>query len=74
MSLGQEFTAILALCEQLEGVTLPPRIKLRIAHAFERAVEKVLTLKWNDADMTDSVRLNRALLRHAERGARDFLP
>lgn len=72
MGLATEFQKILTLIETLEGVTLPDRVKLRICNAYERSSEKALVLAWYQ--IADPVRTNRTLIRHAERGANEFLP
>jgi hypothetical protein len=73
-----DFERIIALCEELEDATpLPPRLKRRIANAYERATGKAVTLGWyaksDPEQMTDETGFRRTLMRHAERGARDFV-
>lgn len=73
MELVADFERILSLVEELEGVTLAPRVKRRIANAWERSIEKCCVLTWYELTEDDE-RLRRTLRRHAERGARDFVP
>jgi formate dehydrogenase maturation protein FdhE len=68
-----DFSHIVALCAELEGATIPPRVATRLANAFSRATEKLCVLAWHD-HMDDAIRVNNTILRHAERGARDFVP
>jgi len=74
MGLVEDFERVIGEGEKLESVSIPMRLKRRIANAYARAVEKCLTMAWEDADFSDPTRLNRTLFRHAERGIRDFLP
>ena len=72
MGLVDDFERVLAVCEGLEQCSIPPRLKRRIANAYARATEKALVLAWNDAG--GSITANATLFRHAERGARDYIP
>lgn len=79
MDLAPDFERIIALCEELEEATpLPVRLKRRIANAYSMAVGKAAVLGWyakEDPDLLeDNVRFQRTLMRHAERGAREFIP
>lgn len=71
-SLGADFERVIDLCAELENATVPLRVKQRIAAAYTHAVEKAIVLAWYE--VTDMERVNRTLFRHAERGAREFLP
>ena len=71
MGLADEFQKILDVIEGMEGVTIPERVRQRIANAYERSSEKALVLAWYD--ISDVTRCNRTLIRHAERGAAEFL-
>lgn len=73
MELVADFERILELVEELEAITIAPRVKRRIANAYERAIEKVFVLQWYELT-GDEERVRRTLQRHAERGARDFVP
>lgn len=68
----QDFARIIRLCAEMEGLTLPDRLIRRIARAYDRAIEKALCISWDGA--SDNAYINRSLFRHAERGARDYLP
>ena len=72
MGLADDFQKVLTIIETMEGATIPPRVKQRIANAYERAGEKAIVLAWYE--IVDVTRCNRTLLRHAERGAAEFLP
>jgi len=67
-----DFERILDLCAALEGTTLSPRLKARICHAYDRAIGKALAMVWDT--VPDEAYIYRSLFRHAERGARDFVP
>lgn len=73
MELVADFERILSLVEELEGVTLAPRVKRRIANAYEQAMGKAFVMQWYELT-DDEERVRRTLRRHAERGARDFVP
>jgi hypothetical protein len=77
MDLSGDFEVIIELCETLEGTTIPVRLKRRIAKAYDRAVGKAIVLGWaartDPKDIIDDGAIRNTLLRHAERGARDFL-
>ena len=78
MDLVADFERIITLCEELEDATpLPKRLKRRIANAYERATGKAMVLGWyakEDPDLiVDDGGVRRTLMRHAERGARDFV-
>lgn len=72
MDLEQDFIRIVRLAGQLEEVSVSPRVALRIARAYRRAIDKALCTTW-DAKITDVDYVNRSLMRHAERGVRDYL-
>lgn len=78
MELVGDFERVLALVEELESTTIPPRVKRRIANAYDQATGKALVLGWYAKEdptlITDDERIKRTLRRHAERGARDFVP
>ena len=71
MGLADEFQKVLGIIEELESVTIPDRVKRRIANAYERSSEKALVLAWYE--IVDYTRTNRTLIRHAERGANEHL-
>lgn len=77
MELVADFERILALVESLEATTIPPRVKRRIANAYDQAVGKAMALGWgaktDPALIVEDDRIHQTLLRHAERGARDFI-
>lgn len=68
----EDFEKILDLCAGLEGTTIPPRLRTRICRAYDRAIHKALAMSWDE--MPDNAYIYRSLFRHAERGARDFIP
>ncbi len=74
MGLVEDFERVIAEAEELEEFTIPMRLKRRIANAYARAVEKCLVQSWYDEDYAEPDRINRTLLRHAERGVRDYIP
>lgn len=79
MDLAPDFERIIALCEELEDATpLPVRLKRRIANAYSMATGKAVVLGWyakSDPEaIVDDGAFRRTLLRHAERGAREFVP
>lgn len=74
MGLVEDFERVIGEGESLEHHTIPMRLKRRIANAYARAIEKFLVLGWEGVDFSDPTRLNRTLMRHAERGIRDYIP
>lgn len=78
MDLTGDFEKVLALIEELEDTPIPPRLKRRIANAYSMATGKAVVLGWyaktDPETITDETAFRRTLLRHAERGARDFIP
>lgn len=79
MDLSRDFERIITLCEDLEDATpLPLRLKRRIAKAYDFATGKALALGWSaktdPETIMDDEHVRRTLMRHAERGARDFVP
>jgi hypothetical protein len=72
VGLADDFQKILGIIEELEAVTIPPRVKQRIGNAYERSSEKALVLAWYE--IAEPTRTNRTLLRHAQRGAEEFIP
>lgn len=79
MDLAPDFERIITLCEELEQATpLTARLKRRIANAYSMATGKAVVLGWyakEDPDLIiDDMPFRRTLLRHAERGAREFVP
>ena len=78
MDLVEDFERIITLCEELEEATpLPARLKRRIANAYNVATGKAMVLGWyakmDPEAIADNDRVRRTLMRHAERGARDFV-
>jgi hypothetical protein len=78
MDLVTDFEGIIGLCEKLETASpLPARLKRRIANAYSQAVGKAVVLGWYAKTepelIADDVPFRTTLLRHAERGARDFV-
>lgn len=78
MDLSGDFESIITLCETLEGSQpLPARLRQRIAKAYDRAIGKALAIGWSSkADpnlIVDDGMIRFTLLRHADRGARDFV-
>lgn len=79
MDLVADFERIITLCEELEDATpLPARLKRRIANAYSMATGKAVVLGWyakeDPESITDDLPFRRTLIRHAERGAREFVP
>lgn len=79
MDLVADFERIITLCEELEETTpLPTSLKRRIANAYNQAVGKAVVLGWyakTDPELlADNETIRRTLRRHAERGAREFVP
>lgn len=79
MDLVGDFERIITLCEELEDATpLPARLKRRIANAYSMATGKAVVLGWYAKEdpelLADNETLRRTLIRHAERGAREFVP
>jgi len=72
VGLVEDFAIVVDLAASLEGTTVAPRVKTRICRAYDRAIEKALCISWDGKH--DSAYINRSLFRHAERGARDYLP
>lgn len=68
------FAEIVDLCAALEDTTVPPRVRTRIANAYKRSVDKGLSLTWREHVERRPEVINWFLRRHAERGARDFVP
>lgn len=78
MDLVEDFEHIITLCEELEEATpLPARLKRRIANAYNIATGKAVVLGWyakSDPELlADNETVRRTLMRHAERGAREFV-
>lgn len=73
MSLTTDFETVVDLCCTEEALPmLPPRLKRRIANAYSRAIEKAIVMAWYE--IPESARTNHTVFRHAERGAREFIP
>jgi len=76
MDLVGDFEQIITLCEELEDIPISKRVKRRIANAYDRAVGKAVAIGWNaktDPEVMDERPFRYTLMRHAERGARDFV-
>ena len=68
------FERICQLAVELEDVgPIPPRVRQRLCHAFDRAICKALAINFSYA-VPDQDYVQHTLFRHAERGARDFVP
>ncbi len=67
------FQKILTMCEELEARPIPPRLRQRICSAFDYAIEKALAINFS-YHAPDDAYVNRSIFRHAERGAREFVP
>lgn len=79
MDLAPDFETIIDLCVELEDATpLPMHLKRRIANAYSMATGKAVVLGWyaksDPETITDDIPFRRTLMRHAERGARAFVP
>lgn len=72
MGLVEDFERIIQIGERLEEASIPMRLKRRIANAYARAVEKCVTITFEEH--LDVEQINRTLRRHAERGIHDFIP
>lgn len=71
-SFAEDFAPIVDLCATLESATVSPRLRARLCHVFDRAIGKALCMNWDKMPSEHYVHLT--LRRHAERGARDFVP
>ena len=68
------FEKICALAAELEDLgPIHPRLRQRLANAFDRAIDKALSINFS-YDLPESEYIQRSIFRHAERGVRDFLP
>jgi len=68
------FEKMCQLAAELEDLTpIHPRLRQRLANAFDRAVDKALSINFS-YDCPDDEYVRRSIFRHAERGVRDFLP
>ena len=67
------FDAICQLACELEDTHIHPKVRVRLGNAFDRAICKVLAINFSyDAPNPDYVQ--QSIFRHAERGAREYLP
>jgi len=68
------FEKMCALAAELENVgPIHPRLRQRLANAFDRAVDKALSINFS-YDLPEDEYVRRSIFRHAERGVRDFVP
>lgn len=68
------FAQICALAVELEDATpLHPRVRARLSNAFSRALDKALSINFS-YEVPDPEYVQRSIFRHAERGARDYVP
>ena len=78
MDLVADFERIITLCEELEDLRVAPRLKRRIANAYNQAVGKATVIGWyaksDPEGFPDDRAMRNTLIRHAERGAREFVP
>ena len=72
MGLVEDFERVIEEAEQLEEVSIPMRLKRRIANAYARAIEKALTFSL--VDNADPLWVEQGLRRHSRRGAQDYVP
>ena len=69
------FGKICDLACELEDTHIHPRVKARLANAFDRAIGKALCISWDAKSVTDdNIYIQLTIFRHAERGVRDFVP
>lgn len=73
VTFAEDFSRIVDLCAELEDVGIPTRVKQRLCHAYDRAICKALAINFS-YEVPDMDYVQHTLLRHAERGARDFVP
>lgn len=67
------FERLCDLAVALEGAPpITPRVRQRLANAFDRAIGKALCISWDGG--CDDAYIQRSLFRHGERGVRDFIP
>ena len=62
------------LATAIEGEPpIHPRVRQRLAKAFDRAIEKVLAINFS-YEFPKEDYIQQSIFRHAERGVRDYLP
>jgi hypothetical protein len=78
VGLVDDFQKIIDLCVQLEPASrgVHAGVSKRIANAYARAIEKAITISWygDNLEVPTNEQINKTLFRHAERGARDYVP
>lgn len=67
------FEQVCDLACELEDVGVNKRLRARLANAFDRAISKALSINFS-YDTPDEMYVQQSVFRHAERGARDFVP
>ena len=66
------FSQIIDLACELEDTHIHPRVRKRLCNAFDRAIDKALSINFSYDD-PDSDYVQRSVFRHAERGVRDYV-
>ena len=66
------FDHVCDLACELEDTHIHPRLRRRLANAFDRAICKALAINFSYAVPEDEY-VKKSVFRHAERGARDFV-
>ena len=67
------FSKIIDLACELEDTHIHPRVRARLCHAFDRAICKAMSINFA-YEVPDQDYVHHTVFRHAERGARDFVP
>ena len=67
------FDKICDLACELEDSHIHPRVRARLANAFDRAISKAIAIDFS-YECPDEEYIQRSVFRHAERGVRDYVP
>ena len=66
------FDAVCQVACELEDTHIHPRLRMRLANAFDRAICKALAINFS-YEVPDSEYVQKSVFRHAERGVRDYV-
>ena len=67
------FDHICQLACELEDTHIHPRVRARLCNAFDRAICKALAINFS-YEVPNADYVHKSVFRHAERGARDYVP
>lgn len=67
------FDQLCQLACELEDTHLHPRVRARLCNAFDRAINKAMSINFS-YEVPNEDYVQRSVFRHGERGIRDFIP